>query len=50
MKPHEHDFANLVNELLERVMDEELFTFVLLPHVDPTSVMTRFASCSTSRN
>ena len=37
MKPHERDFANLVNELLERVMDEELFTFVLLPHVDPTN-------------
>jgi hypothetical protein len=37
MKPHEHDFANLVNELLERVMDEELFTCVLLPHVDPTN-------------
>jgi transposase len=37
MKPHECDFANLVNELLERVMDEELFTFVLLPHVDPTN-------------
>jgi hypothetical protein len=37
MKPHEHDFAKLVNELLERVMDEELFTFVLLPHVDPTN-------------
>ena len=37
MKPHECDFANLVNELLQRVMDEELFTFVLLPHVDPTN-------------
>lgn len=37
MKPHERDFANLVNELLQRVMDEELFTFVLLPHVDPTN-------------
>lgn len=37
MKPHERDFANLVNELLERVLDEELFTFVLLPHVDPTN-------------
>jgi len=37
MKPHERDFANLVNELLRCVMDEELFTFVLLPHVDPTN-------------
>jgi len=37
MKPHERDFANLVNELLERTLDEELFTFVLLPHVDPTN-------------
>lgn len=37
MKPHECDFANLVNELLQRVMDEELFTFVLLPYVDPTN-------------
>ena len=38
MKPHKaQDFANLVNELLRCVMDEELFTFVLLPHVDPTN-------------
>lgn len=37
MKPHERDFANLVNELLQRMFDEELFTFVLLPHVDPTN-------------
>ena len=37
MKPHERDFANLANELLERMMDEELFTFVLNPEVDPTN-------------
>jgi hypothetical protein len=37
MKPHERDFANLVNELLQRLMDEELFTFVLRPEVDPTN-------------
>src|ERR1019366_1202914 len=28
---HEHDFTNLVNELLRLVMAEELFTFVLVP-------------------
>ena len=37
MKPHERDFANLLNELIERMMDEELFTFVLNPEVDPTN-------------
>jgi transposase len=37
MKPHERDFANLVNELVQRLMDEELFTFVLRPEVDPTN-------------
>ena len=37
LKPHERDFANLVNELMERVLDEELFTFVLMPEVDPTN-------------
>jgi hypothetical protein len=37
MKPHERDFANLANELLERMMDEELFTFVLNPEVEPTN-------------
>src|ERR1700680_4342376 len=40
MKPHERDFANLVNELLERLMDEELFTFVLEPGVEPTNNFT----------
>jgi transposase len=37
MRPHERDFANLVNELLQRLMDEELFTFVLNPDVEPTN-------------
>lgn len=37
MAPHERDFANLVNELLQRMMDEELFTFVLDPAVDATN-------------
>jgi hypothetical protein len=37
MKPHERDFANLVNELVQRLLDEELFTFVLRPEVDPTN-------------
>ena len=37
MKPHERDFANLVDELFERMLDEELFTFVLNPDVDPTN-------------
>jgi transposase len=37
LKPHERDFANLVNELVERGMDEELFTFVLEPGVEPTN-------------
>ena len=35
--PHERDFANLANELTERLFDEELFTFVLRPEVDPTN-------------
>ena len=37
MPPHERDFANLVNELTQRLFDEELFTFVLHPEVDPTN-------------
>lgn len=40
MKPHERDFANLANELIERTMDEELFTFVLNPEVEPTNNLT----------
>lgn len=37
MQPHERDFANLVNELMERLFDQELFTFVLYPEVEPTN-------------
>jgi len=37
MPPHERDFANLVNELTERLFDEELLTFVLHPEVDATN-------------
>jgi len=37
MKPHERDFANLVNELMERMYDAELFTFVEMPEVEPTN-------------
>jgi transposase len=40
MKPHERDFANLVNELMQRLFDEELFTFVLHPEVEPTNNFT----------
>src|SRR5262249_41959207 len=39
-KPHERDFANLVNELMQRPFDEELFTFVLHPEVAPTNNAT----------
>jgi transposase len=38
MKPHERDFANLVDELTRLLLAEELFTFVLEPElVDPTN-------------
>jgi transposase len=37
MAEHERDFAKLVNELIERMIDEELFTFVLHPEVEPTN-------------
>jgi hypothetical protein len=37
MPPHERDFVNLVNELTERLFDEELFTFVLNPEVEATN-------------
>jgi hypothetical protein len=37
MKQHERDFANLAGELLDRMVDEELFTFVLDPEVEPTN-------------
>ena len=33
----ERDFTNLVNELLRLMEAEELFTFVLLPDVEPTN-------------
>jgi transposase len=36
-KPHERDFTNLVNELADRLTDEELFTFVLEPAVEATN-------------
>jgi hypothetical protein len=36
----EQDFRNLANELAERLMDEELFTFVLHPEVEPTNNLT----------
>jgi hypothetical protein len=36
-KPHERDFTNLVNELLRLLQAEELFTFVLMPEVEPTN-------------
>ena len=37
LPPPEHDLCNLANELLDRLMDEELFTFVLHPEVEPTN-------------
>jgi hypothetical protein len=40
MKPHERDFTNLVNELMDRMFDEELFTFVLVPGVESTNNLT----------
>jgi hypothetical protein len=40
LKPHARDFANLVNELMQRLFDEELFTFVLHPEVEPTNNAT----------
>jgi transposase len=36
-KPHERDFANLIDELLRLLLDGELFTFVFTPGVDPTN-------------
>jgi transposase len=35
--PDEREFANLAEELTQRLFDEELFTFVLQPEVDPTN-------------
>lgn len=37
LKPHERDFTNLVEELIRLVLAEELFTFVLVPEVEPTN-------------
>jgi hypothetical protein len=37
MKPHEQDFTNLVQELIRLLLAEELFTFVLVPGVEPTN-------------
>ena len=37
MKPHEQDFTNLVQELIRLLLAEELFTFVLVPDVEPTN-------------
>jgi len=36
-KPHEHEFAKLVNELAGRLAAEQLFTFVLEPGVEATN-------------
>ena len=37
MPPHEREFVNLVEELTQRLFDEELFTFVLYPEVEATN-------------
>ena len=37
LKPHERDFANLIDELLRLLLAEELFTFVLVPEVESTN-------------
>jgi transposase len=37
MPPHEREYVNLVEELTQRLFDEELFTFVLYPEVDATN-------------
>jgi transposase len=40
LAPPERDFRNLVNELTDRLMDGELFTFVVHPEVEPTNNCT----------
>jgi hypothetical protein len=40
MKPHERDFANLIDELMRLFLEGELFTFVLVPGVEPTNNST----------
>jgi hypothetical protein len=37
LSPPERDFSNLVQELVELLLAEELFTFVLHPEVEPTN-------------
>jgi transposase len=37
MKPHERDFANLIDELMRLFLAGELFTFVLVPGVEATN-------------
>jgi transposase len=37
LSPPERDLCNLANELVARLLDEELFTFVLHPEVEPTN-------------
>jgi transposase len=37
LSPPERDLCNLANELLDRLVDEELFTFVLHLEVEPTN-------------
>jgi len=37
MPPHRQDFARWVNELIQRLCDDELFTFVLRPEVEATN-------------
>ena len=37
MPPHEREFANLAEELTQRLFDVELFTFVLNSEVNPTN-------------
>ena len=40
MKPHERDFANLIDELMRLYLAEELFTFVFVPEVEATNNRT----------
>jgi transposase len=40
LTPPEHDFQNLVQEFIDLMMDDELFTFVVHPEVDPTNNST----------
>jgi transposase len=37
LRPHERDFANLIEELKRLLLDGELFTFVLVPAVEGTN-------------